>query len=149
MIEELAVEHAAYVRVDLTDQVKTLHDTIEDMMMRLEEFESIFGMVQTEGAECLSGQIPRLQIAQQQLGGLCRRIDALEHVLARVNVNLDSLETAVEAAEADLGVPDSLLSKLIPLSFFKKNQEPSTRGGRTPIFEPPIIYKTEDFFTPE
>ncbi|XP_046736162.1 biogenesis of lysosome-related organelles complex 1 subunit 4 isoform X1 [Diprion similis] len=148
MIDELAADHAAYAKIDLTSQVRVLHNTIEDMMMRLEEFESIFGMVQSEGAECLNGQIPRVQVVRQELTSLCRRIDALEHVVGRANVTLVSLEAAVDAAEADLGVPDSLFSKLNPLSFFKKVQEPAT-STRMPIFNPPVLYKTEEFFNPE
>lgn len=49
---------------------------------------------------------------------LCRRIDALEHVVAMANMNLSSLEAAVDKAEAELGVSDRLFGILNPLSFF-------------------------------
>lgn len=49
---------------------------------------------------------------------LCKRIDALEHVVAMANINLSSLEAAVDKAEAELGVSDRLFGILNPLSFF-------------------------------
>lgn len=127
--------------------MKNLHETIEDMMVRLEEFESIIGMVrrrslvifreflriirslwfslcsgeqvQTTGAECTSEHLPRLQSVRPELMTLCKRIDALEHVVARANVDLTALETAVDNAEAELGgvgMSDRLLGMLNPIS---------------------------------
>jgi hypothetical protein len=52
------------------------------------------------------------------MGTLRRRIDALEHVVAIANMNLSTLETAVDKAEAELGVSDRLFGMLNPLSFF-------------------------------
>lgn len=62
--------------------------------------------------------IPRLQDMQQEVTNLCRRIDALEHVIAMANVNLTTLEAAVDNAEAELGISDRLFGMLNPLSFF-------------------------------
>jgi len=47
-----------------------------------------------------------------------RRIDALEHVVAMANMNLNTLEAAVDKAETELGVSDRLFGMLNPLSFF-------------------------------
>ncbi|XP_024938575.1 biogenesis of lysosome-related organelles complex 1 subunit 4 isoform X2 [Cephus cinctus] len=118
MIEELAKDYAAYAKVDLTDQMKNVHDSIEDMMTRLEEFESIIGMVQTEGAECMSGHIPRLLSIRPELRNLGKRIDALNFFVARANADLTALETAVDNAEAELGGPETIFGMLNPLSLF-------------------------------
>lgn len=55
---------------------------------------------------------------QQEVINLNRRIDALEHVIAMVNVNLTTLEAAVDNAEAELGVSDRLFAMLNRLPFF-------------------------------
>lgn len=68
--------------------------------------------------QCMDQHIPQLQDMQQEVVNLCRRIDALEHVIALANVNLTTLETAVENAEAELGISDRLFGILNPLSFF-------------------------------
>lgn len=76
--------------------------------------------IQTEGAECMSGHLPRIQAIRPKLMGLCERIDTLESVVARANVDLTALEAAVETAEAEL-VTDSKFGMLNPLSFFVSN----------------------------
>ena len=148
VVEELAKDYASYAKLDLSNQMKSFHDTIEDVMMRLEEFQSIIEMVQSESSQCMEQHIPRLQDMQQEVINLCRRIDALEHVIAMANVNLTTLEAAVDNAEAELGISDRLFGMLNPLSFFKKAQEPMV-PSKLPAFEPPTIYRSDDYFKNE
>ncbi|XP_076179170.1 biogenesis of lysosome-related organelles complex 1 subunit 4 isoform X2 [Ptiloglossa arizonensis] len=146
--EELARDYANYAKLDLSIQMKSFHDAIEDVMMRLEEFQSIIEMVQSESTQCIDQHIPKLQDTQQEVVHLCRRIDALEHVIAMANVNLTTLEAAVDNAEAELGISDRLFGMLNPLSFFKKSQE-SVVPNKLPLYEPPTIYRTHDYFNTE
>ncbi|OAD60328.1 Protein cappuccino like protein [Eufriesea mexicana] len=148
IVEELAKDYANYLKIDLSSQMKNFHETIEDVMMRLEEFQSIIEMVQSENSQCIDHHIPRLQSMQQEVVNLSRRIDALEHVIAMVNVNLATLEAAVDNAEAELGVSDRLFGMLNRLPFFKKTQEPVV-PNKLPTYEPPTIYKTNDYFKNE
>ncbi|KAF7381033.1 hypothetical protein HZH68_015908 [Vespula germanica] len=143
MIEELAKDYADYAKM------KQFHETIEDVMIRLEEFQSIVGMVQAESSECMNEHIPRIRHMRKELVTLCRKIDALEHVLIAANVSLTALETAVDTAEAELGVTDRFFGILNPLSFFKKSQESVIGNKQQQAFEPPTIYRTEDFFNTE
>ncbi|KAL2723297.1 biogenesis of lysosome-related organelles complex 1 subunit 4 isoform X2 [Vespula maculifrons] len=147
MIEELAKDYADYAKVNLS--MKQFHETIEDVMIRLEEFQSIVGMVQAESSECMNEHIPRIRHMRKELVTLCRKIDALEHVLIAANVSLTALETAVDTAEAELGVTDRFFGILNPLSFFKKSQESVIGNKQQQAFEPPTIYRTEDFFNTE
>ena len=55
---------------------------------------------------------------QQEITNLNKRVDALEHVIAMINVNLTTLEAAVDNAEAELGISDRLFGMLNRLSFF-------------------------------
>lgn len=148
LAEDLAKDYANYAKLDLSNQMKTFHDTIEDLMMRLEEFQSIIEMVQFESTPCVEQHVPKLQEMQQEVSKLCKRIEALEHVIAMANVNLTTLEAAVDNAEAELGISDRLFGMLNPLSFFKKSHEPVVSNKLT-VFEPPTIYKTNDYFTSE
>jgi len=74
--------------------------------------------VESSNAECMQQNLPTLQHMKDGMGTLRRRIDALEHVVAIANMNLSTLETAVDKAEAELGVSDRLFGMLNPLSFF-------------------------------
>ncbi|XP_078052506.1 biogenesis of lysosome-related organelles complex 1 subunit 4 isoform X2 [Augochlora pura] len=114
----------------------------------LKLFEGYLTKVQNEGTQCIDQQIPKLEDIQPEIANLCRRIDALEHVIAMANVNLTSLEAAVENAEAELGISDGLFGMLNPLSFFKKSQEPLL-PNKLPVYEQPTIYRTNDYFNSE
>lgn len=127
--------------------MKHVRDIVEDTLIRLEEFQSIVRMVsenpdriqaiyylsyliliyilnilfckvENGSAECIQQHLPKLQYIKDGMTSLCKRIDALEHVVAMANMNLSSLETAVDKAEAELGVSDRLFGILNPLSFF-------------------------------
>lgn len=78
----------------------------------------LFCKVENGSAECIQQHLPKLQYMKDGMTSLCKRIDALEHVVAMANMNLSSLETAVDKAEAELGVSDRLFGILNPLSFF-------------------------------
>lgn len=66
--------------------------------------------------------LPKLQHMKDNMTSLRRRIDALEHVVAMANMNLSTLEAAVDKAEAELGISDRLFGMLNPLLFFVSEQ---------------------------
>ncbi|XP_034933681.1 biogenesis of lysosome-related organelles complex 1 subunit 4 [Chelonus insularis] len=160
MIETLANDYSSFMKVDLPSQTKKVHETVDEMMVRLEEFESIVGMVQNLRAECTYEHLIRFRSVNPQLMELCRRIDALEHVVARASIDLTNLEAAVDNAEAELGanttVSDRLRGIFSPLSFFRsKTPENSTAFGGPSTASPkrsdntidlPPIFRTKDAF---
>ncbi|EZA59251.1 Cappuccino-like protein [Ooceraea biroi] len=128
--------------------MKNFRDVIEDTLIRLEEFQSIVAMVESGSAECMQQHLPKLQHMKDGMATLHRRIDALEHVVAMANMNLSTLEAAVDKAEAELGVSDRLFGMLNPLSFFKKTQEPIASSS-VPTYKTPVIYRSDDYFQRE
>ncbi|KYN29625.1 Protein cappuccino like protein, partial [Trachymyrmex cornetzi] len=114
-------DYVNYAKVDWSNQasVKNVRGVIEDTLIRLEEFQSIVAMVENSSAECMQQHLPKLQQMKDGMATLRNRIDALEHIVAMANMNLSTLEAAVDKAEADLGVSDRLFGILNPLSFFQ------------------------------
>ncbi|XP_014467645.1 PREDICTED: biogenesis of lysosome-related organelles complex 1 subunit 4 [Dinoponera quadriceps] len=145
LTEQLVRDYTSYAKVNWDDQMKDFRDIIEDTLIRLEEFQSIVAMVKSESTECMQQHLPKLQYMKDGMANLRKRIDALEHVVAMVNMNLNALEAAVDKTEAELGVSDRLFGMLNPLSFFKKTQEP-VATGTVPIYKSPPIYKSDDYF---
>ncbi|KAF7998356.1 hypothetical protein HCN44_009754 [Aphidius gifuensis] len=163
MIEDTARDYASYIKLDLPNQTQDIHETIEEMLARLEEFESIVGMVQNLRAECAYEHLVKLRSAESELMTIFKRIDALENIVAKASVDLSNLEAAVDTAENELGgystVSDRLFGILKPLSLFKsKSQDNSTSTASTSTassssqlprrdpFKSPMIYRTEDAF---
>ncbi|XP_011632696.1 biogenesis of lysosome-related organelles complex 1 subunit 4 [Pogonomyrmex barbatus] len=148
LTEQLVKDYANYAKVNWDNQMKSVRDIIEDTLIRLEEFQSIVAMVENSNAECMQQHLPKLQHMKDGMATLRKRIDSLEHVVAMANMNLSTLEAAVDKAEADLGVSDRLFGILNPLSFFKKTQEP-VASSVVPIYKSPIIYRSDDYFQRE
>ncbi|XP_011141187.1 biogenesis of lysosome-related organelles complex 1 subunit 4 isoform X2 [Harpegnathos saltator] len=144
LTEQLVKDYSNYAKVNWNDEMKTFRDIIEDTLIRLEEFQFIIAMVESGSAECMQQHLPKLQHVKDSMANLRKRIDALEHVVAMANMNLNTLEAAVDKAEAELGVSDRLFSMLNPLSFFK-TQEP-VASSTMPIYKSPPIYRSDDYF---
>ncbi|XP_032668392.1 biogenesis of lysosome-related organelles complex 1 subunit 4 [Odontomachus brunneus] len=145
LTEQLVKDYSSYAKVNWDDHMKSFRDIIEDTLIRLEEFQSIVTMVENGNAECMQQHLPKLQHMKDGMATLRKRIDALEHVVAMANMNLNTLEAAIDKAEAELGVSDRLFGMLNPLSFFKKVQE-SIASGTVPIYKSPPIYRSDDYF---
>lgn len=62
--------------------------------------------------------LPKLESMKDGMTVLCKRIDALEHIVEVANMNLCTLEVAVDKAEAELGISDKLFGIPNPLAFF-------------------------------
>lgn len=62
--------------------------------------------------------MPCFQALRPHVNKLCKRIDALDSFIAKVNVDLAALEANMDLAEATLKPTDNKLSMLNPLSLF-------------------------------
>ncbi|RZF34544.1 hypothetical protein LSTR_LSTR013258 [Laodelphax striatellus] len=125
-----------------------VRQNVEDMLTRLEEFQSVLEMVQTEAC---SEQIKKEVLARSgDVDALCGRVDRLEAFVQRVERDLNAVETLVQRAESELTRDNRPgLQRLIP-TFFKK-KEPSLAtgsGSQLASFAPPEIFKTSDYFPP-
>lgn len=146
LIEDIAKDYAPYLKLDLSKETKSVHDTLEDMQMRLEEFESIIRMIQSENEKCVNQQIPTFRIMYPKIMELCKKVDLLERIVLRINYDLTDLEKDFENAEADLGSSEKRFTILNPLTFFKKTGEPVTPQRIPTEFHPPRIFQTDEFF---
>ncbi|XP_023713009.1 biogenesis of lysosome-related organelles complex 1 subunit 4 isoform X2 [Cryptotermes secundus] len=145
MINELVNDYLEYFKVDLTKQLAPVEETIDDMLTRLEEFESLMEMVQTNGLHSLDGSVPNILLYKDRLRALCNRVDRLETFLNRVKHDLDVVESHMDAAEADVGNTNGKFKNILKPLFFKKPD----KAVRSPVYEAPEIFRTSDFFLPD
>ncbi|XP_022207629.1 biogenesis of lysosome-related organelles complex 1 subunit 4 [Nilaparvata lugens] len=145
---DVANDYSSFLKIDFSKDVTMVRQNVEDMLTRLEEFQSVLEMVQSEaGTEQMKQEV----LARGgELDALCARVDRLEGLVQRVEYDVTAVEVVVQRAESEL-LRDSRagLHKLIP-TFFKK-KEPSLgsgSGAQLAPFEAPQIFKTTDFFPP-
>ncbi|XP_066996589.1 biogenesis of lysosome-related organelles complex 1 subunit 4 isoform X2 [Anabrus simplex] len=118
MIEESANDYSSYFKIDVTKEFGPVVETIEDMLTRLEEFESLVDMVQSNGSECLGNIVPEILAQKDGLQSLCQRIDSLETFVSRVHHDLDIVETQMDVAESDVGSSEGTLRNILKPLFF-------------------------------
>ncbi|KAF2893265.1 hypothetical protein ILUMI_12909 [Ignelater luminosus] len=148
MLTETAEEYSKYLKIDLEKKLIPIHQSVDDMLTRLEEFETILLIVQQErcNAVGLTGSLTQALDNFGELKELCDRIDALEKLIEHVKANIDTIERRIEAAEEHFGLTDNtskIKNLLIPL--FKKSvvpKEPSVNNEME-------IFSTGDYFYKE
>ncbi|XP_047114204.1 biogenesis of lysosome-related organelles complex 1 subunit 4 isoform X3 [Schistocerca piceifrons] len=145
MITDLADDYASYFKLDVNKEISPVMETIEDMLTRLEEFESLMDMVRTDVTQSAVATVPDIVACKSELRTLCDRIDCLEALVTRVRRDLDTVESQLDTAEATVGGEGVIRNMLKPLFFFKKS-DPLSRAASSPPYQPPEIFKTDDYF---
>ncbi|KDR23558.1 biogenesis of lysosome-related organelles complex 1 subunit 4 [Zootermopsis nevadensis] len=145
MINEIVNDYVEYLKVDLRKELIPVEEIVDDMLTRLEEFESLMEMVQTNGLHSLDGSVPNILSYKDRLTALCGRVDRLETFLNHVKQDLDVVESHMETAEADVGNSDGKLKNILKPLFFKKSDPVVS----SPVYEVPEIFKTSNFFPPD
>lgn len=100
--------------------MQPIEDSIDDMLTRLEEFESMVLLVQQERGNVvgLTGTLMQVVDGKQELDVLCSKVDVIESLVVNVRETLDSLDDQIQFAEEQYGyVEQNPLNYLIPKLF--------------------------------
>uniref|UniRef100_A0A8C0SBS4 Breast carcinoma amplified sequence 4 n=1 Tax=Canis lupus familiaris TaxID=9615 RepID=A0A8C0SBS4_CANLF len=82
---------------------KEVEETIEGMLLRLEEFCSLTDMIRSDTSQILEENIPLLQAKVTEMRGIYARVDQLEAFVKMVGHHVSLLEAHVLQAERDHG----------------------------------------------
>ncbi|XP_075229708.1 biogenesis of lysosome-related organelles complex 1 subunit 4 isoform X2 [Lycorma delicatula] len=141
-ITELCNDYSKYLKIDISKNVISTAEVIEETLTRLEEFLSVMVMVQ---GECGEKQTESLLMRKQELYAMGDLIDRLQAMVAVVTQCVNEVESCVSNAEMDIDSrKGSLLSFFKP--FFKKSEPVAYQHSSQLTFKPPEIFKTSDFF---
>lgn len=83
--------------------MEPINETIDQMLVRLEEFQTMVILVQQEKCNSLA----ELTESKSELLSLCEKIEALEQLIEHIKSNMYMLEGKIEAAESNLGLKDN------------------------------------------
>ncbi|KAL9701375.1 hypothetical protein quinque_004816 [Culex quinquefasciatus] len=147
MAEELAPKYLS--SSNLQTEIQPISTRIDEMLLRLEEFENLLAIVREESAVASQQNIPRIAAFRPEFDSLCERLDQLEKFVAMVSKNLDVVERQVQIAEEELDIPDKTINVLLKsLNIFGKPKpvERQTNRNGQGMYEAPTIFKTEDYF---
>merc|ERR1712037_641643 len=134
-----------YADKDLDKENGRFDDAVEDIQLRLEEFEHLLEMQQRDVATCLFKQMPQLSQKFEEMERVFDGIDRLELMVARIKGDMDRVDRKLVEAESTVE-GSGVLKSFVPLIFGK----PSNSGGDSeasgPNFQPVRLFSADEFF---
>ncbi|EDV51332.1 biogenesis of lysosome-related organelles complex 1 subunit 4 [Drosophila erecta] len=154
-MENVSRDYAKILQsADLDKEINPLCTNIEDMLARLDEFETLLASVRAESNGMMANHVCTILGFGDSFEQLKTRIDSLEQFVGVVSANLSEVERSVDIAEEELHVTDYSLKGLLlkPLKAKLGASDPSTLSSlpRSNLiqeeYQPVEIYKSDDYF---
>uniref|UniRef100_A0A1B6CEJ8 Biogenesis of lysosome-related organelles complex 1 subunit 4 n=1 Tax=Clastoptera arizonana TaxID=38151 RepID=A0A1B6CEJ8_9HEMI len=142
--KNLAQSYSNYLKVDISKDVASVEEIIDDTLTRLEELESSLSIQEDD----CPNVIQKLQNHKDNLMVLCEKVHKLETFVNRVEHDVNQMEAKVIAAEYDIkdNSEGKLKNLFKPLLFMKPEAMATANNTRIPPFEPPKIFETKSYF---
>ncbi|XP_063489476.1 breast carcinoma-amplified sequence 4 isoform X3 [Symphalangus syndactylus] len=131
--------------LELGWQAKEVEETIEGMLLRLEEFCSLADLIRSDTSQILEENIPVLKAKLTEMRGIYAKVDRLEAFVKMVGHHVAFLEADVLQAERDHGAFPQALRRWLGSAGLPsfRNKLPAP----VPVtYELPTLYRTEDYF---
>merc|ERR1719226_80272 len=121
------VDICKYANKDLDKENGRFDDAVEDIELRLEEFEHLLEMQQRDSTTCLFKQMPQLSQRFEEMERVFDGIDRLELMVARIKEDMDRVDRQLVEAESTVE-GSGVLKSFVPLIFINV----ILRGRRLP-----------------
>ena len=132
----------------LVFQIQPICGNIDEMILRLEEFESLLNMLKNDTRE--TRQFPSQLLGfREEFKEICQRVDSFQDLLKIIHQNLTNLERQVETAAEELGYSETGLRGLLKPLFKapkKVGEVPATNLDGQGNFVPVEIFRAADYF---
>ncbi|XP_055122258.1 breast carcinoma-amplified sequence 4 isoform X2 [Symphalangus syndactylus] len=140
-----ARELALFLTPEAGAEAKEVEETIEGMLLRLEEFCSLADLIRSDTSQILEENIPVLKAKLTEMRGIYAKVDRLEAFVKMVGHHVAFLEADVLQAERDHGAFPQALRRWLGSAGLPsfRNKLPAP----VPVtYELPTLYRTEDYF---
>merc|ERR1712156_592118 len=142
--------YVKYIDVDTGATDKKINEEVDVLLRKLDEFEQLLILSQSDANVCLFKHVPGLQTKFAEMQSVFEKVDRLEFMVARVKNDMDKVERQLSEAEASVesttagGTALKSINKIIfnPRSLMDNNSPTTT----LPEFEPVNLFSTEEFF---
>ncbi|KAH8300447.1 hypothetical protein KR018_006119 [Drosophila ironensis] len=154
-LKNIAEEYAKTIQsADLEREINPLCTNIDDMLARLDEFETLLASVRAESNGMMANNVCSILSFGESFDQLRTRIDGLEQFVGAVSANLDEVEKSVDLAEGELHVTDysikGLLLKPLRAKLGTGDASNATAQAKSNLvdgeFQPVTIFKSDDYF---
>ncbi|XP_048448548.1 biogenesis of lysosome-related organelles complex 1 subunit 4-like [Rhincodon typus] len=127
-------------------QIQQLEQSLEEMLTRVDEFCGMLDMIRNDSSQIMNENIPEIHAKADEMKQLYQKIDKLEAFVKMVGQNVCVLDNQVTQAEAEVGSFPSTFRKIwhsIGSPAFLNKSLPKRQQQK---FEPPTLFRTEDYF---
>ncbi|XP_036336581.1 biogenesis of lysosome-related organelles complex 1 subunit 4 isoform X2 [Rhagoletis pomonella] len=157
MVERAAEDYAKILQsINLEREINPICINIEDMLARLDEFETLLSSVRAENNDIIENHVAGILAFSDHFQILRERVDKLEQFVDMVNTNVNEVEKSIDIAEKELSVTDYSLKGLLikPLLAKAKSTAAATESAEQPLqsnlkegeFQPVPIFQTSLHF---
>lgn len=127
------------------EEVKKVEESVEEMLIRLEEFCGMTDMIRSDTSQLLDEAVPLIKAKVMEMNNIYNKVDKLEAFVKMAGHHISFLEEQVLQAEKAHDIFPCTMQKLfgsaaVPSS--KKKCSPSPKH----MYNLPELYRTEDYF---
>ncbi|XP_012583766.1 PREDICTED: breast carcinoma-amplified sequence 4 isoform X2 [Condylura cristata] len=124
---------------------QAVEETVENLLLRLEEFCCLTDMIRNDTSQILEENIPLLKAKLAEVRGIYAQVDRLQAFVEMVRHHVSFLEAHVLQAERDHAAFSQALRRWLGSSGLPALRNKPSAAAR-PAFELPTLYRTEDYF---
>ncbi|XP_051887624.1 biogenesis of lysosome-related organelles complex 1 subunit 4-like [Pristis pectinata] len=147
VVQQDAQELAASLRADPCREAKELNESIEEMLIRLDEFCGMLDMIRNDSSQILDENIPKIKVKAREMKEVYAKIDKMEIFVKMVEQSAAMLEEQVIQAEKDCGNRSRGVCKFLhSINAPFLNKKRSCLSQQNLAYELPNLYRTEAYF---
>ncbi|XP_026525740.1 biogenesis of lysosome-related organelles complex 1 subunit 4 [Notechis scutatus] len=152
LLAAAAADYASYLlpspleNVASAGQIGTLDKSLEDLLIRVDEFVGMLDMIRNDSSQVINESVPHIHAKAMEMKKLYRKIDKLEAFVKMIGNNVAGMEEQIIKAESDLGNFPNTLKKLLYTINVPSFLNKSSSRQNQPLYEPLDLFKTEDYF---
>uniref|UniRef100_A0A8C6Y197 Biosis of lysosomal organelles complex 1 subunit 4 n=1 Tax=Naja naja TaxID=35670 RepID=A0A8C6Y197_NAJNA len=119
LLAAAAADYASYLlpspleNVASAGQIGTLDKSLEDLLIRVDEFVGMLDMIRNDSSQVINESVPHIHAKAMEMKKLYRKIDKLEAFVKMIGKNVAGVEEQIIKAESDLGNFPNTLKKLL------------------------------------
>ncbi|XP_003739909.1 biogenesis of lysosome-related organelles complex 1 subunit 4 [Galendromus occidentalis] len=148
LARSVSADFAEMALADISEGKTALDERCDFLLTKLDAFIQIISIV-GNNTEFLSMNLPKVEAARESLKEVYAQIDQLDALVSEVKSSVQSMEQKVEEAEKQFTTSYQMKFFKVLQSALGAQGDNSNQYRRQIRFEPPEIFKTEDFFPKE
>ncbi|XP_015220328.1 biogenesis of lysosome-related organelles complex 1 subunit 4 [Lepisosteus oculatus] len=141
----LGEDYAVHLTQKNSKEVLAFQESIEEMLIRLDEFCGMLDMIRSDSTELLAQHIPCLRVQVEEMKNVYTKIDKIEAFVGMVAGSVAMLEMQVLEVERGQSCFPQTVHKV--LQTFRSPGVSQKDGSETEYpYELPSLFRTEEYF---